>query len=68
MSWKHWTAILAVIGVGIVLQIPRHDPAMEEHQHSTVDARPDGSPAVPQTREQEDGPYRTVALEVTGMT
>lgn len=62
MSWKHWVAIVLVIGLGIVLQIPRHDPAMEEHQHTdrtTASATASDDPA---------GPYRTVALEVTGMT
>lgn len=68
MSWKHWTAVLAVIGVGIVLQIPRHDAeTMEEHSHapggaaSTVESStvPVAEPA---------GPWRTMVLEVTGMT
>ena len=60
MSWKHWAAVLVVIGIGIVLQIPRHEQEMVEHDagaaaHTPVEADP-------------QGPYRTVALEVTGMT
>lgn len=69
MSWKHWTAILAVIGVGIVLQIPRHDgDAIEDHMHTPgAAASPTESSAVPVAAEPS-GPYRTMVLQVTGMT
>lgn len=64
MSWKHWTAVVVVIGAGILLQIPRHDPmfiAAGEHMR--------GAAAPVSSRSAEAvGPYRTVALEVTGMT
>lgn len=62
MTWKHWVAVVLVIGLGIVLQMPRHDRTMEEHQ-------PTGRTTAPATASDAPaGPYRTVALEVTGMT
>ena len=69
MSRKHWTAILVVIGVGIVLQIPRHDgDVMEDHTRMPGGvASPTASSAVPVAAEPP-GPYRTMVLEVTGMT
>ena len=69
MSWKHWTAVLVVIGVGIVLQIPRHGgDAMEDHMHVPDSAAsPTESSAVPVEAEPA-GPYRTMVVEVTGMT
>lgn len=62
MSWKHWTAVVLVIGVGIVLQIAGHDTSMEEHRHTA-----DTSAPAPAT-DPSAGPYRTISLEVTGMT
>ena len=61
MSWKQWTAVAAVIGLGIVLQIPGHDDLEMDH---------DGPGAVDEMLQMsaEEGPYRTVALDVTGMT
>jgi len=61
MSWKHWAAVLAVIGIGILVQIPRHERETVEHGHA---------PALlaPVEEAQSEGPYRTVALEVAGMT
>ncbi|MHB1168894.1 MAG: hypothetical protein ACYC28_06380 [Longimicrobiales bacterium] len=69
MSWKQWTAVLVVIGLGIVLQIPRHDgDTMDEHTHTPGGAAsPTESSAVPVAPEPA-GPYRTMVLEVTGMT
>lgn len=64
MSWKHWTAILVVIGAGIVLQIPRDAGEMEEPRQAVEMTPPDGSTGA----EEAAGPYRTIALEVTGMT
>lgn len=62
MSRKEWILVIIVIGLGIVWQIPRHDdvmlPGREPHPVARGDAVA-GEPA---------GPYRTVALEVTGMT
>lgn len=74
MSWKHWVAVIAVIGFGIVWQIPRHEEAMTDdtagHAHSTASgAVTDPDSSVATAREPEPaGPYRTIALEVTGMT
>lgn len=71
MSWKHWTAVLAVIGFGIVLQIPRNDePGLEEHPHPAASATASGSDSAAPAPEKAEpaGPYRTIALEVTGMT
>jgi len=63
MSWKQWTAVLLAIGAGIVLQIPRaHMATNHEHgEHVPTSTQPTGSPTEP-------GPYKTVDLEVTGMT
>jgi hypothetical protein len=61
MSWKHWAAVILVIGVGIVLQIPGHD-APTAH-----DGAGHGSHPAP-TESEANGPYRTITLEVTGMT
>lgn len=65
MSWKHWTAVLVVIGAGILLQIPRRgDMPMLDHQQGA-----DAAVSVdPNKLDDEAGPYRTVSLEVTGMT
>jgi hypothetical protein len=64
MSWRHWTVVLAVISLGIVLQIPRHsEESMSDHGHP----RAAGSP-VSDAQSDLAGPYRVVALEVTGMT
>ena len=64
MSWKHWTAVLVVIGGGILIQIPRHDMPVPDHRH--------GGAAIASTEPNSSGsaigPYRTVGLEVTGMT
>lgn len=61
MTWKHWAVVLTVVGIGIVLQIPGHDEGMLER---------DPPPAVlpPGAEAETEGPYRTVVLEVTGMT
>lgn len=61
MGWKQWFAVALVIGGGILLQIPGHQDAEMDHaamEHGEVPAH---------TAEAQ-GPYRTVALEVTGMT
>ncbi len=60
MTWKEWTAVGAVIGVGIVLQIPSHDNAMD---HEAA-----GHGEIPAEMAVAMGVYRTVALDVTGMT
>lgn len=74
MSRKEWIAVIVVIGLAIVWQIPRHDAAMPggagHHTHSAVEAQgADGDGASgPATPAERAGPYRTIALEVTGMT
>ncbi len=62
MSWKEWTAVGLVIGVGVVLQIPVHDDGMAEQNGSShlTEMAPD--------QVGDNGPYRSIALEVTGMT
>lgn len=72
MSWKHWTAVALVIAVGIALgialQIPRHEGGAVEPQG--VEEAP-GAAAAPGPATASDvpaGPYRTISLEVTGMT
>lgn len=71
MSRRHWLAVAVVLGAGILLQIPGHGRTGEEHDgHPAVDApepvRSD-QPAGPGPAAMA-GPYRTIALEVTGMT
>jgi hypothetical protein len=61
MSWKHWTAVTVVIGLGIVSQIPGSDD-MAMSAPSGIDSPGAASEA------DVAGAYRTVALEVTGMT
>ena len=70
MSWKHWTAVVLVIGLGIVAQIPRHQETAGDgtHQHATVDTLPSAAPSTDDAAAEPAGPYRTIALEVTGMT
>lgn len=62
MGWKQWSTVAAVIGGGILLQIPGHD---------------DMGAMDPGAMEQGDGlaelaavedTFRTVALDITGMT
>lgn len=61
MGWKQWSAVAVVIGGGILLQIPAHDD-ME------MDSAGTGHLEMPASMADVQGPYRTVALEVTGMT
>ncbi len=61
MGWKQWSAVAAVIGGGILLQIPGHDDA--EMDHSAMDHS-----KMPASMADVEGPYTTVALDVTGMT
>lgn len=65
MSWKQWVAIVLVIGLGIVWQIPQHDAVMEDAGHPNHPAAP---AATTRADDDREGPYRTIALEVTGMT
>jgi len=60
MGWKQWLAVGVVIGGGILLQIPGHDAAPMDHRSDEHTLMP--SMAEPQ------GPFETVALNVTGMT
>ena len=61
MSWKEWTAVGLVIGGGILLQIPGHDVVPRDHEDM-------GHGEMPAEMAVATGPYRTVALDVTGMT
>lgn len=61
MSWKEWTAVSVVIGVGILLQIPGHDNVQMDHEAM-------GHGDMPAEMATATGVYRTVALDVTGMT
>lgn len=62
MGWKQWAAVVVLIGGGVLLQIPGHDDdASSEHANPHPAAMSAGQ-ADPQ------GPYATIALEVTGMT
>ena len=69
MSKMHWALVVVVLGGGVLLQIPRHDPhAADGHDHPELEAgtanRSDGgiSPTdIP-------GPGVTVKLAVSGMT
>lgn len=61
MGWKQWSAVAVVIGGGILLQIPGHD----DMDMNSVGM---GHSEIPASMADAQGPYRTVALEVTGMT
>jgi hypothetical protein len=61
MGWKQWSAVAVVIGGGILLQIPNHVDA--EMDHATI-----GQSDIPVDMAEAQGPYTTVALDVTGMT
>jgi len=61
MGWKQWSAVIVLIGGGILLQIPGHDDAEMDHMamgHGDMHA----------DMAEAKGPYTTVALDVTGMT
>lgn len=60
MGWKQWSAVAVVIGGGILLQIPGHDAEMDQPAM--------GHGEMPAELAEPEGPYRTVALHVTGMT
>ena len=65
MSWKQWTAVVAVIGFGIVAQIRAgDDDVMPGHRASPT---PDTAATASHDAEPR-GPHRTIALEVAGMT
>ena len=70
MSRKHWNVVAVVIGAGILLQIPGHGGRGEEHGGHTAVEVP--ARASDQSRgagpDPAAGPYRTIVLEVTGMT
>ncbi len=61
MGWKQWSAVAVVIGGGILLQIPGHDVSSMDHAAM-------GHSDVPTDMADVQGPYTTVALDVTGMT
>ena len=61
MGWKQWSAVAVLIGGGILLQIPGHDDA--EMDHAAM-----GESEMPADVAEAQGAYRTVVLDVTGMT
>lgn len=71
MNWKEWTAVAVVIGGGILLQIPVPMDSMDMGgvdggaMQQVTTSPSEGGAAEAAT---EVGPYRTVALDVTGMT
>ena len=60
MGWKQWSAVAVVIGGGILLQIPGHDQMEMEGMTQRGEMPADMAAA--------EGTFRTVALDVTGMT
>lgn len=74
MSRKEWIAVIVVIGLGIVWQIPRHDDAMtagaehQTHAPAEVQSMEGEQVSEPGAAAEPIGPYRTITLEVTGMT
>jgi hypothetical protein len=74
MSRREWIAVGLVIGLGLVWQIPRHDDAVssgeEPHTHAPAEVQgmERGRASVPADAANVAGPYRTITLEVTGMT
>lgn len=63
MGWKQWSAVAVVIGGGILLQIPGHDEMDMEMDAGAMEAG-----VMPAEMTHVTGPYRTVVLDVTGMT
>ena len=61
MGWKQWSLVAVLIGGGILLQIPGHDD-MEMDREAVEHADPPAGMIDPPP------PFKTVALEVTGMT
>jgi hypothetical protein len=61
MGWKQWSAVAVVIGGGILLQIPGHDETGMDHGAMEHGETPAGMTDV-------QGTFRTVVLDVTGMT
>lgn len=61
MGWKQWSAVAAVIGGGILLQIPGHEEASMDHEGMG----PAEAPAEPAAAEAG---FRPVTLDITGMT
>ena len=61
MGWKQWSAVSVVIGGGILLQIPGHGEMDVNHGAMEL-----GS--MPAEMADMQGTFRTVALDVTGMT
>ncbi|MCI0432237.1 MAG: hypothetical protein L0271_01115 [Gemmatimonadetes bacterium] len=57
MTRWQWLAVVAVLGVGIVLQIPRHQHSGTAHEHAPIDDPLTVEPGA-----------STVLLAVTGMT
>lgn len=74
MSRKEWLAVIIVIGVGIVWQMRGQDEPVsaggEQHMPSPaqVESTNQEELSAPPNAAEAAGPYRTVALEVTGMT
>lgn len=60
MTRKEWAAVAVVIGGGILLQVAGHDGMQMDR--GAVGAEDTASVAEP------PGPFRQVALDVTGMT
>ena len=61
MGWKQWTGVAALIGGGILLQIPGRDDTEMDH------AAMRQSEMLADVAEPRS-PFTTVALDVTGMT
>ena len=61
MSWKRWTAVAALIGGGILMQIPGPQEMGTSHQAVGQDGVVGSLPAA-------EGAYKVVSLDVTGMT
>jgi len=73
VSWKEWTILIVVLGTVVGLQVMGHGGA--EHAHG--DGHADNGPAADAPRPTgatrpeagaEAGMFRTVVLEVRGMT
>lgn len=63
MSWKQWSLVGIVIGLGILWQIPEQHarPAAESRESAHAHESTSAIPAA-------EGSYRNVDLEITGMT
>ena len=68
MSRMQWILVLVLIVGGILLQIPEGGGDMAMPGDVTAGAAASGASGSGAVEREPDGPYRTLVLDVTGMT